>query len=105
MILHDKVAVLRREQIGKDEYGTPIYGDVEIASPAEVRPLTSDEATDTTGIVTTRYRVFLPPSADELTSVDALTWRGQKYEVMGDYEPHLVGGRLHHIEVIVRRRG
>lgn len=105
MILHDSVTVLRRVQIGVDEYYTPIYDDVETIVPAEVRPLTSEETPGTTTLVKTRYRVFLPTSATELTSIDAMTWRGQTFEVVGDYEPHVVNGRLHHIEVVVQRRG
>lgn len=103
MILHDRVTVLNRQQVGEDEYGTPVYDNVETAFPAEVRPMTSEESPDT-GATSTKYRVFLPPTAADLTRTDAVTWRGQVYEVIGDYEPHLVSGRLHHIEVVVQRR-
>ena len=103
MILHDRVTVVTREQY-YDDYGTPLWRDgPPRAVPAEVRPMTSEES-DTTTIVETRYKVFLPPTEDGLTAQDKISWRGQPFEVLGDYEPHLVGGRLHHLEVVVRRR-
>lgn len=106
MILKDKVTVLRRVMVGRDERGNAIYEDVEVPYRAEVRPLTSQENPASGGVtVTTRHRVFLGRSAQSIAPTDALTWRGVKYEVQGDIEPHTIGGRLHHYEAIVVREG
>lgn len=103
MILSDRVTVKRREQTGEDDYGLPIYDDVETIYPAEVRPLSSTETVAAGQQVTTRFRVFLPPSAVDVTPSDALRWRERDYEAEGSVEPHLARGRLHHFEAVMKR--
>lgn len=107
MILRDVVTVIRRVDTGRrDSRGNRIYEDVPVPYRAEVRPLTSQENPASGGLtVTTRLRVFLAPSATDITPSDALTWRGVDYEVEGDVEPHTIGGRLHHFEAVVKRQG
>lgn len=102
MILHDRVTIIQRVQI-EDDYGTPIWvdGPPRIV-PAEVRPMTTEEPD--TQVITTRYKLFLPPTEEGLTAQDKISWRGVDYEVQGDYEPHVLVGRLHHLEVVVQRR-
>lgn len=103
MILSDRVTIIKREQ-HFDDYGTPVWRDGKpTITPAEVRPVTSEEG-DAQGYVSTKYRVFLPTSAAGMTAQDKIKWQGMDFEVMGDYEPHKIVGRLHHIEVVVRRR-
>lgn len=110
MILADTVTVTRRELL-RDEAGNPIYDDygndqyvdVEVAYPAEVRPLGSAETVGGRQTVESRYRVFLPPTATDVTATDALGWRDATLELQGDVEPHTIGGRVHHYEVIAAR--
>ncbi len=49
---------------------------------AEVRPLGSQEPIE--GPVSTRYRVFLPASATDITPADAVRWRGMTLELQGE---------------------
>lgn len=103
MILYDRVTVTRRVKIGEDPFGDPIYEDQEVPYRAEVRPLSSEENVAAGQQVTTRFRVFLAPDADDVTPADALTWRGRAYEIQGSVEPHSINGRLHHFEAVVQR--
>lgn len=110
MILRDRVTVVRRELL-RDEAGNPVYDgdgndqyvDVQSAVRAEVRPLGSSETVGDRTTVQSRYRVFLPASATDVTASDAVTWRGIKLELQGDVEAHTLGGRVHHFEVIAQR--
>ncbi len=103
MILHDKVSVLQRAIVGYDKYGDALYGNVQVPHRAEVRPLASTENVTAGAQVTTRFRIFLGPRADDVTPADALTWRGRDYEIEGAVEPHSDHGRLHHFEAVVKR--
>lgn len=104
MILHDRVGVVTRTATGYDDFGNPVYSDVETLFPAEVRPLSSSETVDAASQVRSRYRVFLPANAlDVLSSGSAITWHAKTYEVEGDVEPHTLKGRVHHVELIAHR--
>lgn len=104
MIYRTRITLLRRGQvIGEDEYGRPLYGpDTTTAFYGEVRPLAGEENTAAMQQVTTRFRMFLPPgvNADAVDRVDHL---GLSYRIVGQPEPHTIGGRLHHLEVLVER--
>jgi hypothetical protein len=101
MILRDRITVVRRVVIGRDRYGNDVLQDPEHTYAAEIRPRGSQEPIE--GPFTTRYRVFLPASADDVTPADAVRWRGATLKLQGDVEPHTFGGRLHHFEVIAQR--
>ena len=72
-----------------------VYGDLV--------PLASEEYTDASQRVITRYRIILPVSAGPVTALDELIVDGINYGVKGDAEPHRLAGRLHHYEAIVER--
>ena len=74
MILRDRITVVRRVVIGRDRYGNDVLQDPEHTYAAEIRPRGSQEPIE--GPFTTRYRVFLPASADDVTPADAVRWRG-----------------------------
>jgi hypothetical protein len=104
MIFHDTITLMVRTRTGTDDYGAPIYTTTSTDYRAEVRPLGSAENVDGRDQVTTRYRVFLPASlAGTVNSTSAITWTGGTYQVDGDVERHKVGGRLHHLEAVVKR--
>lgn len=104
MIFHDRVQVIEQVQDGWDELGNPIWIETEVPYPAEVRPLYSSETVDAASQVQSRYRVHMPARAEEAVSSEgAVTWRGKRYEVEGDVEPHMIGRRTHHIEFIAHR--
>lgn len=91
------------EQIGTDPLGNPIFGpDEEITFYGELRPLQGSETIAGRDAVTTRYRMFIPRTIT-ITSFDKITINGTEYDVEGEPEPHSIGGRLHHYEVIVKR--
>lgn len=100
--LHDTVLLVKRVQTGTNQYGQPVYSVVETPCPAEVRPLGGDEAIAAAQQVITRFRVFLPPTT-VLAATDAIKWRGIRYELAGDVEPHTFRGQVHHFEVLVER--
>lgn len=103
-MFRDRITTTIREFLGYNEWGEPVYTDVTSGPiPAEVRPLGSAETVDAgANVVTTRYRVFVGPDT-VLDATSAVTWRGGSYEVEGDLEPHVLGGRVHHHELIVKR--
>jgi hypothetical protein len=104
VILYDRVTVVQRELTGYDDYGNPVYSDVETVFPAEVRPLESSETVAGRTQVQTWFRMFLPVAAlDSLSSGGAIGWRGKSYEIEGDVEPHSLRGRVHHVELIAKR--
>lgn len=101
MIFHDRVSVIERVQDGWGDLGNPIWIETEVPYPAEVRPLFSSETVVAGSQVQSRYRVYMPGRAEAaVSSQGAVTWRGRRFEVEGDVEPHVVMGRLAHIEFI-----
>lgn len=103
MIFHTPVTTLSREQVGEDSFGNPIYEDVESTIRGELRPLQGDEkAEGNRETVTTRFRLFMPPSAS-LRALDGISIFGEEFELVGEPEPHTINGRLHHKEVLVQR--
>ncbi len=111
MILRDRITTIVRTQAtdafgnpAEDGFGNPIFVDVESAPiPAEVSPLGSGEvlSADRT-VVVTRYRVVVGP-ATTIAPTSAVRWRGGSYEVNGDLEAHMAGGRVRHHEFVIRR--
>ncbi|MEE6288621.1 hypothetical protein V2J52_13245 [Georgenia sp. MJ173] len=87
-----------------DAFGRPIIEETEVPYPAEVRALFSSETVAAAQQVQSRYRVYMPARAEKaLQSDGALWWRGKRFEIEGDVEPHVVMGRLHHVEFIAHR--
>lgn len=104
MILRDRVNAVFGGYIGKDGRKVPEYDSDPI--PADVQPLRSSEQilvgrTDVTAL----YRVVMQANSvsAELTPSTAIKWRGKKYTVEGDVEPHSLNGAVHHYEMTVRR--
>ena len=102
-----RLVILRRSEVGEDDLGIPIYGTTETTVRGELVPLSGEESTAAQQQVVTRFRAFLPPSCGGLGApepTDALKDpEGLKYEVKGQPEPHRLGGRVHHWELIVER--
>lgn len=104
MILRERVTIVRQVATGEvDSQGNAIYEAVEESIRAEVSPMQSDEAfKGGTEFASSRLRVILPASATNLSTIDSLTWRGAAYAFDGRPLPHVIGGRIHHHEVIVK---
>ncbi|MFI5839452.1 head-tail adaptor protein [Catenuloplanes sp. NPDC051500] len=68
--------------------------------PADVQPASSTEDVVDEQRTVTRWRVWLPRTADLLAS-DRIEWDGQTYEVEGDVERWKVRGWLHHLEAVM----
>ena len=105
MIFKTPIAVtVPGEIIGKDPRGNPIYSDPVVTTHyGEFRPLQGDEDYRTGENITQRFRVFLPPSAGETPGTSSLEILGHAYQLVGNTEPHNIGGRVHHYEVVVER--
>lgn len=108
MLFRTKIHALRKGGIvDSDPFGNDVYGpDVDDVFYGEFRPLASDEKVDKgTETPVTYFRVFLPPSASQITAYDKLVILGQEYRIQGQPEPHNIAGRVHHYEVMVTRIG
>lgn len=104
MILRDRVTRLRAELVEGD-YGNETRDWANATSvdyPAEVQPVSSTEDVVNQQRTETRWRVFLPASAD-LEATDRITWDGDTFEVDGEVERHKARGRLHHVEAVLLR--
>lgn len=97
-------ALLEGGIIDEDGLGNPIYGPpTEAPFLGEFRPLAGSEPPlANRDLVVTRFRVFLPASV-AIKSSDKVVFRGDTYAVIGEPEPHNIGGRIHHYEVVVER--
>lgn len=102
MLLHDRVAVISREEVGWDDLGLPIYEDTETMVPAQVDPSTTTAGDDpNTAQVTSRYRVLMePPAGLDLNGVEEVVWRGTTIRVDGAIQPQMIRGRVHHYEFV-----
>jgi len=103
VILRERITVTRQIDTGRtDAHGNIIYESVEVPYRAEVSPLQSDEYfKGGTQFDKSRLRVTLPASATDLGTDSSLTWRGTVYAFEGTPQPHVIGGRIHHHELIV----
>lgn len=106
MILHDRITVTTTTPpTGEDAYGSPTGGGVVETGPipAEIEPVNSDETLNASSdAVVTTYRLTLRGDV-ALDTTAVVTWRGQQYSVHGDVQPHVVNGRVHHLETLIRR--
>lgn len=102
IVFQDRAALVRREIIDYDRYGSPIYGNVNVPIKCTVSPLGSSETVGSRSQVETRYRMLTGPRA-ALKPKDRVVWRGVDYDVDGDVERHTLAGRDHHLEVILKR--
>lgn len=93
------------EMIGRDSRGNPIYADPVVTTYyGEFRPLQGDEVYQRSQTTFTRFRVYLPAEATGIPHTATVTVMGHEYELVGEPEPHNIGGRLHHHEIVVQRR-
>lgn len=71
---------------------------------AYVQPQSSSEQVADAERVTTRWRIFLGPTAD-LVATDRVVWNGTTFEVDGDVETHhrAPGGGVHHLEALLSK--
>lgn len=106
MIFHTRMTYLKQgEIIDEDGYGFPVYGpDEEVTFYGELIPLTSTETSDgtSTSRVVTELRI-LTPAHVTVTAQDKIHAGGAVFQVQGDPLPILMGGRLQHSEVVVKR--
>lgn len=104
MILRDSVTRLRAP-LTSGGYGNQKRDWAAATStsyPAAVQPVSSAEEVVDQVRTATRWRLFLPRSADLLAS-DRIEWDGGTYEVEGDVERWKRFGRLHHLEAVLFR--
>lgn len=79
----ETVVLHRRVLTGQDGYGIDIYSDADSAIDGSVFvPGGSVEQTSGQDLVVDRPQVYLPAGTD-VTSIDAITARGMRYEVDG----------------------
>lgn len=80
------------------------HGEVTDApTPAMVSPLQSDETwaqSAGTSFTRSRIRVTLPASFPDYPATSTLLWRGNTYAFQGKAMPHVIGGRVHHHELL-----
>lgn len=104
MILRDRVVRLRAPVVA-DGYGNQRRDWDEATSvifPATVQPVTSDENNVDQDRTVSRWRCFLPPTADvEVT--DRFIWDGVTHEVDGEVEVWKRRGRVHHKEAVLKK--
>lgn len=104
MLLHDQVTRLRAG-LTEGPYGneTRDWDNATSATySAEVQPVSSTEDIVNQQQTITRWRLFLPASAD-LEATDRIVWDGDTYEVDGDVERWKRRGVLHHLEAVLMR--
>lgn len=108
MIFHDRVTVhFPGEETGEyDDFGDPIVGPGEDkVKPATVVPSRSEGEYDARHTITQYQQGYAPPSTFEgypAAEVE-VTWQGTRYKVDGDFETHMIGRRIHHLEFMLRR--
>lgn len=93
----------RGEVTGYDAFGNEIFGPgVDVTYWGEIQPLSSDEK-GPVGVqaTVTLMKLFLPGHA-ALKGTDRVTIDGRVYELTGDPERHMIGGRVHHQTVLAR---
>lgn len=85
---------------GRDENDDPIPAQ-NIPVRAEVIPISGDEQA-LRGRMTTsvEYRVVVTDKRAELAT--QVVWRGVTYTAQGKWMVYRVGGRTHHLEVVIR---
>ena len=106
MILRTPISVTTPggELIGRDSRGNPIYSKPTTTTHyGEFRPLQGDEDYRTGETITQRFRVFLPATAGDTPGTASLAVMGKQYRLVGNAEPHNIGGRVHHYELVVER--
>ena len=87
-----------------DDFGNEIVLPPQsVTFRGELRPLTGAETDNgTRDMVITRFRLFYPRKRT-MTATSTVTVSGVEYKVVGEPEPHSIGGRLHHYEVLLER--
>jgi hypothetical protein len=104
MIFHTKVSATLEGGYIEDEFHNeiPVPGET-ITFRAELRPLTGDEKDSAErDLIVTRFRLFYPRTI-MLTALCTVNVNGQEYKIVGQPEPHSIGGRVHHYEVLLER--
>lgn len=104
MLLHDRVTVISREEVGWDDLGLPLYEETETLIPAQVDPATTTEGQDQSGQLISRYRVMMKaPHGFDLSDVRSVKWRGETLNVDGRIQPQMLRGRVSHHEFVSQR--
>lgn len=106
MIFHTKVTTtVPGGPTGEyDEFGNEIISPPKtVTFRGELRPLTGAETDNgTRDMVITRFRLFYPRRI-AFTATSTVAVSGIEYKVVGEPEPHSIGGRVHHREVLLER--
>lgn len=105
MRLPDQVTILRAPQIAGPYNGSTadwVNATESAPQPAAVQPLSSSEDVVLQARTETRWRLFLLPTTDVLTT-DRVRWAGNDHEVDGEVERHRIAGRDHHQELVLLR--
>ncbi|GAB7039706.1 MULTISPECIES: phage head completion protein [Catenuloplanes] len=102
MQLRDRITRLRAPLIadGYGNQGPDWPAAVTAVLRASVQPASSTEDVVDEQRTVTRWRVWLPRTAD-LLATDRIEWDGQTYEVEGDVEHWKDRGQLHHLEAVM----
>lgn len=102
MLLHDRVTIVTIEGGGVDPRGFPIPGvETEHILPAEVQPINTDNMAGATNYSTvTRFRVTIMPTDLDLNSQTEIWHDGNRLQIEGSPEPHMMRGRKHHLEMV-----
>ncbi|WP_422748595.1 hypothetical protein ACN27E_09760 [Mycobacterium sp. WMMD1722] len=90
----------------EDAHGNAVTEPREATVRAEVVALDTDATVAANAeFVITRYRAVLAPTVDLPADVGAavIHWGGVAYLVDGSVERHVLRGRLHHYEAILKR--
>ncbi|MBZ4498034.1 hypothetical protein [Dermacoccus sp. Tok2021] len=87
-----------------DDFGNEIVSPPKtVAFRGELRPLSGAETDNgARDMVITRFRLFYPRRI-AFTATSTVLVSGLEYKVVGEPEPHSIGGRLHHHEVLLER--
>lgn len=105
MLFHDRVAVLRRVEVGRDDYNQPIYENTEISIPAHVDASTTTPGDDPgSAQIISRYRVMLKfPKGFDVDGTREVIWKGKTLTVDGGIQPQMLRGRINHHEFVTER--
>ncbi|MGX9295223.1 hypothetical protein [Tsukamurella paurometabola] len=86
-----------------NEDGNEIYDEVDKVVPGQVVPVTGGTRTELGHVYDeTRYQMMLAPTLNlPLSSTPVqYEWKGITLDAAGPAERHMLGGRLHHYEVM-----
>lgn len=105
MFFHDRVGVLIRTEVGRDNYNRPIFETVERLIPAHVDSTTTTEGSQSnTDQIISRYRVLMRLPADVgADGISEVVWKGKTLRVDGAVQPQMIRGRISHHEFVTEK--